>query len=500
MEFWRNERGTTSCPIHGDSASQTFHYSATPKLHHSNIDPFRRRKFADALFTSVGLSLLFLVVYGGCNWITAHRHEVSPFYFEWERAIPFVPWLILPYMSIDLFFVAAPFLCRTQAERRLFSKRVIAAILIAGTCFLLFPLRFGFDRPHSIGWSGALFDWFRGMDAPFNLVPSLHAALWVFLINLYARHLRGIAWTVAMGWFGLIGLSPVLVHQHHVIDIAGGFILAGYCFYFFRPSEREPTVSAAAASTNRHSNHAIRESCIAGTYNVRVGAHYIIGALICLAATIVLRPWSMVLLWPAVSLGIVATAYFGVGPKIFRKGVGKLPLSTKLVLGPCLLGQHLSLIYYRRQCRPWDEIFLGIWIGRQLNNREAGRAVREGVTAVLDLSAEFSETKPFRALNYKNIPVLDLTAPTSAQLNEMAEFITSNMERGIVYVHCKIGYSRSTAAIVAYLLVSGRANNAAEAFSIIRRARPSIIIRPEIVSALQQFEHSIVSRESFSSP
>ena len=63
-----------------------------------------------ALAASAGLSLLFLLVYGACLWVTARRGDVGVFYFAWERAIPFVPFMILPYMSIDLFFVAAPFL------------------------------------------------------------------------------------------------------------------------------------------------------------------------------------------------------------------------------------------------------------------------------------------------------------------------------------------------------------------------------------------------------
>ena len=100
--------------------------------------------------------------------------------------------MILPYMSIDLFFIAAPFLCRTEEELRIFSRRVIAAILIAGLCFLLFPLRFAFPRPHASGWLGAVFDWFRGVDLPFNLFPSLHAALLLLLVDVYARNLRGV--------------------------------------------------------------------------------------------------------------------------------------------------------------------------------------------------------------------------------------------------------------------------------------------------------------------
>lgn len=434
-----------------------------------------------ALFVSAGLSILFLIVYGGCNWITARRSDVGVFYFQWEHAIPFVPLLILPYMSIDIFFIAAPFLCRNARELSTFAKRVTAAISIAGTFFLLVPLRFAFPRPHTSGWTGALFDWFRGIDAPYNLFPSLHAAFWLFLVNLYARHLRGILLWVAMIWFALIGLSPVLTYQHHVIDILGGFALAGYCFYFFRESPARLTVIP----------------------NFRIGFYYMTAAAVVLALLPRFWPWSALLLRPGIALCVVASAYFGVGPVIFRKESGKLPWSAKFVLGPCLIGQYLSLLYYRRRYRPWDEITPRIWIGARLGRRAAKRALGGGVAAVLDLSAEFSETKPFRALGYRNIPILDLTAPTSDQLREIGRFIAEKCETGIVYVHCKIGYSRSAAAVAAYLIMSGNASNAEEAFAIIRRARPSIVIRPEVVSALSTFardlQDSVFSQESFSS-
>ena len=91
---------------------------------------------------SAGLSLLFLFVYGGCLWITVQRSDVGVFYFEWERAIPFVPFMILPYLSIDLFFVLAPFLFPNERELKLYARRVAMAILPAGIGFLLWPLRF----------------------------------------------------------------------------------------------------------------------------------------------------------------------------------------------------------------------------------------------------------------------------------------------------------------------------------------------------------------------
>jgi hypothetical protein len=422
-----------------------------------------RPRFCHALAVSAGLSVLFLVVYGGCNWITSQRSDVGTFYFQWERAIPFVPLLILPYMSIDLFFVAAPFLCRTDHELRAFSRRVIAAILIAGICFLLFPLRFAFPRPHANGAIGMLFDWFRGMDAPYNLAPSLHAAFWIFLVQIYMGHTRGLVRGAVIVWMALIGLSPVLTYQHHVIDIIMGFALAGYCFYLFRESSEKLPV----------------------TTNYRIGFYYFAGALLMFTVAVISWPRAALLLWPGVALGIVGIAYFGIGPIIFRKTAGQLPWSTRFVLGPCLLGQYFSLLYYRRQCRPWDKISSTVWIGRKLNNTEASVAVRSGVTAVLDLSPEFSAALPFRTVTYRSIPVLDLTEPTFGQLKEMGSFISECSRNGIVYVHCKIGYSRSAAAVGAYLIMSGRASNIDEVVAIIRGARPSIVIRSEIMSALQ---------------
>src|SRR5204862_550823 len=136
------------------------------------------------------------------------------------------PLFILPYLSIDLFFVVAAFLCRTDRELSILAKRIAASIIVAGTCFLLFPLRFAFPRPRADGWPGALFDWFRGMDAPYNLLPSLHAAFTLILLDVYFRHTRGFIRVATMTWFVLIALSPVVTYQHHVIDILGRFVLA----------------------------------------------------------------------------------------------------------------------------------------------------------------------------------------------------------------------------------------------------------------------------------
>ena len=431
----------------------------------------RRAMLLAAAGTSLFSSVLFLVVYNATNWLASQRTDVDTWYFQWELSFPFVPLMIVPYMSIDLFFVAAPFLCCDREELGALARRVNFAVLAAGAFFLLMPFRLAFERPHATGWLGAIFNPFLAVDHPFNLFPSLHITLRTILAELYGRHTRGIGRVAVHVWFILIGFSTVLTHQHHLVDVAGGFVLAGFCFYLFRgPAARLPVVQ-----------------------NRRVGGYYAAGAVAVLALAAATWPWGAFLLWPGAALGVVAAAYFGLGPGIFRKTGGRLPLSTRFVLAPLLAGQYLSLRYYRRQCRAWDTVAPGVLIGRKLSDAEAAEAVRQGVTAVLDLTAEFSEATPFLTTHYHNLPVLDLTAPTLEQLREAATFITEHCHNGVVYVHCKIGYSRSAAALGAYLIASGRAGTADQALSLLRQSRPSIIVRPEAMAALREFSRHHVA-------
>jgi len=423
----------------------------------------QQRPWREAFLWMVGCSLLFMVTYTGCNWITARRPNVGTWCYAWEFYTPFVPLMILPYWSIDLFFAGSFFLGRDRKELDTLALRIVMAILIAGVCFLTFPFRICFPRPEVDGILGGLFVSLRAFDQPYNLVPSLHITLRTLLADAYARHTRGAARWLVHIWFSLVGFSTLLTYQHQVVDVIAGFILAAWCFYAVHGTgERWPV-----------------------TKNTRVGFYYATGSLALFLFARWTWPWGGILLWPAISLVLVAAGYFGLGPSIFRKEGGRLPLSSWCILSPCLLGQQLSLLYYRRQCRSWDEVVPGVWIGRKLNHREAAEAVRRGVTAVLDLTAEFSEARPFLAAAYRNVPILDLTAPTSEQLRETTEFINEHALRGTVYVHCKIGYSRSAAVVGSYLIANGKAKTAEEAIALMRSVRPSLVVRQEAFTALR---------------
>ena len=67
------------------------------------------------------------------------------------------------------------------------------------------------------------------------------------------------------------------------------------------------------------------------------------------------------------------------------------------------------------------------------------------------------------------------------------DFITRQSEHGVVYVHCKVGYSRTAAVAGAYLIAAGLAATADEAVAALKRARPPSSFAREAYAALAEF-------------
>lgn len=426
--------------------------------------PPRLKFSAHALYTSIWLSVLFLVAYSTSNWLTSLRSDVSMWSYAWESYIPFVPAMILPYMSIDLFFVAAPFILINRRHRTTFARQIALTILIAAACYLLFPMALVVDRPVVEGWLGLIFNPFVAMDKPHNLLPSLHIALCTILAWHFLGRCTG-WWRIGLSvWFAMIAASTLLTWQHHIIDLAGGLLLALLVLHCV---QRQPLSLPVEP-------------------NPRVASYYALGALILIILGWLIQPLGIVLLWPASALLLLAMASLWFGPGVFRKKQGRLPWLTWIVLLPIRLGQYLSLLWYATQCHPWDIIAPNLWVGRLLTTREANQAIAQGVTAVIDLTGEFSEAKPLRNLPYLNLQVLDLTCPSLQQIDQAMAFIAHHQPHGAVYIHCKIGYSRSAAIAGAWLLEQGNVSDMDALIQQLKAARPQIVIRPEIRKRFEQ--------------
>jgi membrane-associated phospholipid phosphatase len=177
--------------------------------------------------------LLFAVVYGGCNWLTAQRSDVGHYYFPWELAIPLMPRMIWVYHSILLLFLVPLFLFGREQVSAI--GRAFASVTLAGgVCFLLFPGVAGFARPdyaNEAGLQALAFSILYHADNIHNVMPSLHVAYCTLVILAIQTSLEdsSLRWLFRF-WLLAIVTSTVLVHQHHLVDLPTGAML-GYAGY-----------------------------------------------------------------------------------------------------------------------------------------------------------------------------------------------------------------------------------------------------------------------------
>ena len=221
--------------------------------------------------------------------------------------------------------------------------------------------------------------------------------------------------------------------------------------------------------------------------HARVGFYYAAGGGVLTGLALITSPFGLILLWPAASVVLIAFGYWGRGARVYGKREGRPALWARIVHGFTRQGHEVSRRIYARQCNAWDALLPGLLIGRQLDATEVEDLRAEGVVAVLDLTAEFSEPKALTELTYLNIPILDLTAPSEFELQTALSFIAGEMRKGKVYLHCKIGYSRTAAIAGCHLIQAGHAKTPEEAMAMLRKVRPSIVIRPEAEATIRRF-------------
>ncbi len=436
----------------------TAHALAPPAL--------RSRPFGRALAWLGVLGVLFFSSYSFANWLASTRADVPVFVFAWERQIPFLAWTIIPYWSIDLLYCVSVLLCRTAHELEIQVRRLLTAQALSVACFILFPLRFSFDRPTADGLFGQLFAALGAFDKPFNQAPSLHISL---LIVIYARllaHARTpVARSLLHGWMPLIGTSVLTTYQHHFIDVPTG-LLAGFLCLWLWPERGQSPLTGWRVTADRR--------------RLVLGAGYLAAALACAALATLGGGWWLWLWWPAVSLSLVASNYIGFGEAGFQKDErGQLSLASRWLLAPYLAAAWINARTWTRGEPRAHHVAGDVWLGRMPTDAEiAGSPFR----ALVDLAAELSA--PTRIEAYSAHPVLDLTVPPPRTLQDAAHAIERYRSRGPVLVCCALGYSRSASAVACWLLQAGRASDASDAVATITRARPRVVLGDEHLRAI----------------
>jgi protein-tyrosine phosphatase len=419
-----------------------------------------RRGVAWLLF----LGPFFFASYGFANWASMQRAWTGVLFFSWERAIPFLPWTIVPYWSIDLLYGLSFLACRDEREVDRHGLRLLTVQLVAIACFLAFPMRFSFERPGADGAFGTLFAALASFDQPFNQAPSLHVAILVIVWTRIAPRFRGWAATLVHGWLALIGVSVLTTYQHHFVDIPTGALLGVLAMWLW-PDEGRSPLARARLSKDRD--------------RLRLSLRYGAAAVALAFVALWLRSAALWLLWPALSLALVALAYAALGAAAFQKRGASHSFASACLFAPYTLGAWFnSRLWTLRRPRP-DAVADGVWIGRIPTSREAAKLP---FAAIVDLAAELPGPEAGR--HYASLPWLDLVVPDAAEAAAAARAIEAGRRHGDVLVCCALGYGRAACAVAAWLITTGRARDAEEALATMRARRPGVAARRAHVERL----------------
>ncbi len=402
-------------------------------------------------------AVFFYTSYGSANWLASQRSDVGHVVLDWERHIPFIAWTILPYWSINGFYAASLFMCRNEDELAIQVRRLLTAQVIAVICFVLFPLRMTFHWQPTEGVPGFLFRALGEFDRPYNQAPSLHVALSVVLADFYRRHVAASwRWLVHL-WFAIVALSVLTTYQHHFIDLPTGALLGVLVVWLWPWQARSPLRRPRFTEIPRRRALALR---------------YSLAAIATAAPAPVLGGAGYWLVWPALSLGLVAAAYAFLGAEAFQKdGEGGLGWAAWLLFLPYRIGAWINARLWTRHDPPAVHVADGVWIGRMpLAHEVAALPTRR----IVDLCAELPVPGGLDVVRAH--PALDLVPLDRALLEQASASIETLRRDGPVLVVCALGYGRSAAAIAAWLLLSGRATDAAQAVAMVRAAKPRIVL------------------------
>lgn len=187
--------------------------------------------------------VLFLLVYAPTNHIFNGISLFQP-YFEWEKMIPLIDWMIIPYLSLNLLFLL-PLLFLQKKELKILGLAFALSTICAGICFILFPIQPEFIRVIPNGFTGTLYSHLYGLDNARNLFPSLHVTYAVlYFLSCFYIFKSKITRILFGSWISLIVVSTLFTHQHHVIDIVSGIILACLMYWLtiriLRPQSDQP--------------------------------------------------------------------------------------------------------------------------------------------------------------------------------------------------------------------------------------------------------------------
>lgn len=136
----------------------------------------------------------------------------------------------------------------------------------------------------------------------------------------------------------------------------------------------------------------------------------------------------------------------------------------------------------------YSEVTPQLYVGPQYGRRGRRHLEQAGVTAGVNLRAEFDDAAHGLALaEYCHLPTVDDDAISTQDVARGVAFVREQIAAGRkVYIHCAGGVGRAPTLAAAYLISTGMTLD--EALATIRRTRPFINITPPQMALLVEYE------------
>jgi len=187
----------------------------------------RGRDASTVTLLTAAFTLIFIVFYGGASFVSGlvpYRIRID---FPFEAQIPFIPQVGIVYLSTLMILACAPFILRRFEE--LFPLFIVLCVqtIIGAVIFIVLPVEPGYPPREPTGPLLGLFALADTLNLERNELPALHVAFAFAAAAAYQPKCS--RWTgMAMWlWAAAIGISTLLMHEHHVLDMSAGILLAG---------------------------------------------------------------------------------------------------------------------------------------------------------------------------------------------------------------------------------------------------------------------------------
>ncbi len=175
-------------------------------------------------------SVFFIIVYAGTSFLSDYIPWRTTLYFTFENSIPFVPSASIVYLSMMLLLGFAPFILRSSEEILPLFWVLIAEISIGGLFFIFLPFDTSYPVREAQGFSGVMFDIADFVNMKRNYFPSLHVSFAFTAALFYSSKTNKAGALLFFIWASAISVSTILIHEHYLIDVIAGILLAFVCW------------------------------------------------------------------------------------------------------------------------------------------------------------------------------------------------------------------------------------------------------------------------------